>query len=94
MTKIGVFPASGALGTSLYTHLCKFTDPADVKLISRHPETIPNEYLEAGVTVAKADYNSPESLKHAFDGVTCLVLISYPSREHEHRVEVVKEGLF
>jgi len=63
-------------------------DPREVVLICRHPEKLPSEYSEAGVTMRKADYDTPESLDHVFDDVSCLVLVSYPSIEYEHRFEV------
>lgn len=89
MAKIAIFPASGKLGTSVYTHLLKIVNPADVILISRYPEKTPSEYIEAGVTTRKADYNSPNSLlDNAFDGVSCLLLVSFPSIEFERRFEV------
>ena len=88
MSKIAIFPASGKLGTSLYTHLFTLIDPNNVVLISRNLSKIPSQYLERGAIARKADYDSPESFAHAFDGVSHLVLISYPSIEFEHRFEV------
>ncbi|KAL8994024.1 MAG: hypothetical protein Q9169_005903 [Polycauliona sp. 2 TL-2023] len=93
MSKLAIFPASGKLGTSLYTHLLTLVDPSNVVLISRDPSKIPLEYLEKGAIARKADYDSPESLENAFDGVSYLVLISYPSIEHEHRFEVQKKAI-
>ncbi len=87
MRKLAVFPASGSLGSSIITHLLNKINPANITLIVRHPEKIPQEYLAAGVTVRKADYNSSDTLEHVFDGVSCLFLISYPSIEHEHRLQ-------
>lgn len=88
MSKVAIFPASGALGSSIYTHLLSMIDPKSVILISRHPEKVPPKYLEAGVTTRKADYDSPETLDHVFDDVSCLILVSYPSIQYEHRFEV------
>lgn len=88
MGKLAIFPASGKLGTSIYTHLFDLMrDPADMVLISRYPEKIPSKYVEAGVKTRKADYDFPESLDGVFDDVSHLVLISYPSLD-EHRIEV------
>lgn len=83
--KIAIFPASGALGTSTYTHLLKFVPPQNVVLISRHPEKYSDAIKASGVTTRTADYQSPETFLHAFDGVSCLNLISYPSIQHEFR---------
>ncbi|KAG7006617.1 hypothetical protein G7Y79_00013g033890 [Physcia stellaris] len=87
MSKIGVFPASGKLGTSIYTHLLTLVDPGNVILILRDPSKVPAKYTQAGVTARKADYSSPETLENAFDGVSHLVLVSYPSIENEYRFE-------
>jgi uncharacterized protein YbjT (DUF2867 family) len=86
--KIAIFPASGALGGSTYTHLLKRVDPKDVILISRNPDKIDPKLKEAGVTTRAADYDKPETLVHAFDGASSLMLISYASIEHEHRYKV------
>lgn len=88
MSKIGLFPAAGRLGTSIYTHLLKIVDPAQVILISRKPETIASEHALNVAATRKANYDDLESLKMAFNGITYLILISYPSLEFEHRVKV------
>ena len=88
MGRLAIFPVSGKLGTSICAHLFNFIkDPADLILISRFPKKTPSKYLEAGVKTRKADYDSPESLEGVFDDVSCLLLISYPSVEYEHRFE-------
>lgn len=88
MSKTAIFPASGKLGSSTYTHLLRFFSPEDVILISRYPEKTPSHYTDAGVLTRKADYDSHDTLDHAFDGVVNLLLVSYPSIEYEHRFEV------
>lgn len=88
MAKVAVFPASGKIGSSIYTHLFKLLPPKELLLISRYPEKIPSHMVEAGVCTRKADYNDTDSLEHAFDGVACLILISYPSIESDHRFKV------
>lgn len=88
MTKVAVFPASGKIGSSIYTNLFKLLSPNDLLLISRHPDKIPTHFVEAGVETRKADYNHADSLEHAFDGVSCLIMISYPSIESDHRFKV------
>lgn len=87
--KIGIFPASGGLGASTYTHLLKIVDPADVTLISRHPNKISSKHKAAGVTCIQAGWSTTaEAYDHVFDGIHCLFLISYPSFEFERRVDV------
>ncbi|KAA8902943.1 NmrA-like family protein [Sphaerosporella brunnea] len=88
--KIAIFPASGGLGGSTYTHLIELVDPKDVILICRSPDKINPKLKEAGVTARAADYDKPETLKHAFDGVSYLMLISYPSPAHLHRSKAHK----
>ncbi|KAL2256880.1 hypothetical protein VTK26DRAFT_990 [Humicola hyalothermophila] len=86
---IGIFPASGALGTSTYTHLLKLVPNDQVILINRYPEKVPREYVDAGVQVRQASYESgPDALEAAFSGVDILFLISYPSHVHEYRTKV------
>lgn len=92
MTKIGVFPASGGLGTSIINHLANLTTPSQLTLISRKPERL-SEFERAGATVRQADYDDPATLEHAFDGVDVLMLISYASVEIDHRFNVGRKQL-
>lgn len=85
MDKIAVFPASGKLGTSIYTHLSRLIDSKRLILISRHPEKVQQHLLDAGVITRRANYDELESLEGVFDDASTLVLISYPSIEEEHR---------
>lgn len=85
--KIGVFPASGGLGSSSVNHLGQLYSASELVLIARSPERL-SRFKEAGATVRQADYDSPETLEHAFDGVDTLLLISYASFEIEHRIQV------
>ncbi len=88
MGKIGIFPASGSLGSSIYRHLLDNVDAKNVVLVSRYPEKIPSTHTEAGVTTRKADYEVPETLDGAFNDVSHLVLISKTTVEIGPRVEV------
>jgi uncharacterized protein YbjT (DUF2867 family) len=86
---IGIFPASGALGTSTYTHLLKLVPNDQVVLINRYPEKVSKSYIDAGVQVRKASYeSSPSEFEAVFAGIDVLFLISYPSHVHEYRVKV------
>ena len=93
MAKVAVFPASGKLGTSIATNLFKLLQPESLVLISRYPEKAPSEILEAGVETRKADYDAIESLEGVFDGISTLVLISYPSIQIEHRFNAHKAAI-
>jgi uncharacterized protein YbjT (DUF2867 family) len=87
--QIGVFPASGAFGTSVLTHLAKLVPASQLTLIARRPEKL-EEFKKEGATVRRADYDEPSTVETAFKGVDILMLISYPSVEIEHRAKVNK----
>ncbi|KAJ5798496.1 uncharacterized protein N7503_007792 [Penicillium pulvis] len=86
MSKIGVFPASGGLGSSIVNHLRSLVPATDLILIARNPAKLSDE-KEAGATIRQADYDDPASLDNAFDGIQTLMLISYASFEIDHRVK-------
>ena len=88
MPRLGLFPASGQLGTSIRNHLISITEPKDVVLISRYPDKTPSNFASVGVTLREADYDRPESLDGALADISHLVLISYPGLEVEHRNKV------
>lgn len=89
MTQIGIFPASGALGTSTYTHLLSQVPNDKVTLINRFPEKVPQKYTDNGTTVRQASYeSSAEDLQAVFAGIDVLFLISYPSHVREYRTKV------
>lgn len=86
MSTIGIFPASGGLGSSTYTHLLKAVPAPNVVLISRYPDKTPQIYQDEGVQLRQASYeSSPSDLETAFRGIKILFLISYPSHLHEYR---------
>ena len=93
MKTVGIFPASGGLGGSTYRHLL---DPKmnmlpgeKLILVSRHPEKVPQHYIESGVRTRQASYESTTSeLEDAFSGIDTLFLISYPSHVRDYRVQV------
>jgi uncharacterized protein YbjT (DUF2867 family) len=94
MARIGIFPASGALGTSTYTNLLSQVPNNQVTLINRYPEKVPKKYVENGVTVRQASYeSSAEDLEAVFAGVDILFLISYPSSVHLYRTKVQTKAL-
>lgn len=89
MKTIGIFPASGGLGTSTYTHLLSQVPNDKVKLISRFPDKIPQTYLANGVTSRTASYeSSPSDLEVTFSRLDVLFLISYPSHQHQLRTKL------
>lgn len=88
-TKIGVFPASGGLGTSILNHLSKQVPASQLVPIARNPEKLAT-FEREGATIRQADYDQPSTLETAFDGIDVLMLISYASFEIDHRVKVRK----
>ncbi|KAL7927275.1 hypothetical protein ACQKWADRAFT_280010 [Trichoderma austrokoningii] len=91
MPTIGIFPASGGLGTSTYTHLFNNNNvsPSNTVLISRHPDKTPQLYKDQGVQLRQASYEaSPSELEAAFRDIDVLFLISYPSHVHEYRTSL------
>ncbi|KAJ5261165.1 hypothetical protein N7478_011760 [Penicillium angulare] len=92
MSKIGVFPASGGLGSSIVDHLLKLVPASDLTLIARSPEKL-SAAKTAGATIRQANYDEPSSLYNAFEGIEILMLISYASFEIEHRVNVHKRAI-
>lgn len=87
ISRIGVFPAAGGLGGSIIKHLLNLVPASQLTLVARKPDTL-SYAADSGTTVRYADYDQPESLNKAFDGVDVLMLISYPSFEIEHRAQV------
>ncbi|KAJ5795795.1 uncharacterized protein N7518_004335 [Penicillium psychrosexuale] len=85
-TKIGVFPASGGLGSSIVNHLAKLVPKSDLVLVGRHPEKL-HDLEQAGATIRRADYDAPSTLDTAFEGVDVLMLVSYASFEIDHRTK-------
>lgn len=86
-TQIGVFPASGGLGTSIVNHLSKQVPASQLVLIARYPGKLASLKQE-GATTRQADYDQPSTLETAFEGIDVLMLISYASFEIEHRIKV------
>ncbi|KAL1999401.1 hypothetical protein VTN02DRAFT_4577 [Thermoascus thermophilus] len=92
MSKIGVFPASGALGGSVVKHLQRLVPASNLILIARYPDKLASE-SRAGATVRRADYDEPESLERVFDGIGTLMLISYASFEDDHRIQAHRRAI-
>lgn len=66
MSKIGVFPVSGNLGTNIINHLLKLVPASQLIIIAQHPEKL--DHLScAGATIRRADYDEPTTLENAFN---------------------------
>lgn len=86
--RIAVFPASGGLGGSTLSHLLRLVPASELILIMRYPSKVPEAAVEGGAIVRAADYDHASSLDGVFNGASSLMLISYPSIQHEHRTKV------
>lgn len=73
MTTYGITGASGQLGSLAAQLLLQKVDASDVVLLSRTPERL---HVSAGVTTRAADFDRPEELVEAFEGVDELLLVS------------------
>ncbi|THC96578.1 hypothetical protein EYZ11_003918 [Aspergillus tanneri] len=60
MAKIGVFPATGGLGTSIIHHLIKLVPASDLILIARRPETL-DPLKQAAATVDGLTMRTPHT---------------------------------
>ncbi|KAJ5771148.1 uncharacterized protein N7511_003199 [Penicillium nucicola] len=90
--KIGIFPASGAFGTSILNHLARLVPASQLVLIARRPEKL-DDFKKQGATVRWADYDEPSSLETVFDGVDILMLVSYASIEIEYRAKAQNNAI-
>ncbi|MDX6657454.1 MAG: hypothetical protein QOH62_2247 [Solirubrobacteraceae bacterium] len=67
--------ASGHLGRLVAEDLAERMPPADVVLVTRHPDAM-RDLASAGVTVRYGDFDQPDSLSEAFAGGERMLLIS------------------
>ena len=73
---LAVTGATGHLGRLAIDHLlARGTAPADVVALVRRPEAA-EDLASVGVTVRAFDYDEPEGLAAALEGVTSLLLVS------------------
>ncbi len=86
---IGVTGATGGVGSRVVRHLLARADPPRVVAIARRPHAVPDA---PRLTVRRADYDDPTSLRDAFTGLHTLVFISSDGviepmrRHHEHAI--------
>lgn len=86
MTKYLVTGASGHLGRLVVDHLSTLVDKSDIIAMVRSDDAAAR-YAGIGIATRRADYDDPQSLKAAFDGVDRLLLISSSEvgkREQQH----------
>jgi NAD(P)H dehydrogenase (quinone) len=89
--KIAVTGATGQLGRLVIEQLKQRVGPEDIIALARTPE----KAEDLGITVRRADYNSPETLAQALAGVDTLLFISSSevgqrALQHKNVVEAAK----
>ncbi|MGR3370047.1 MAG: SDR family oxidoreductase [Sagittula sp.] len=94
MTKYLVTGASGQLGQKVVDHLATLVPASDIVVLVRSDSA--REAFEAkGIAARQADYENPEALRAAFDGVDRLLLISSSeigkrAAQHRNVIEAAK----
>jgi NAD(P)H dehydrogenase (quinone) len=96
MTTYAVTGATGKLGRLVLDELLEKADAANVVALARDPTAL-QAYDQLGVQVRKADYDDPESLKAALQGVDRVLLISgnavgQRERQHGNLIDAAKEA--
>lgn len=89
--KIGITGASGQLGTLVVEQLKKRTDAANLVALVRSPEKV------EGIEARAFDYEKPDKLPEALQGIESLLLISgnevgKRARQHENVIKAAKEA--
>lgn len=87
MSRIAISGASGDLGRRVSEILMSRMNPADLTLVSRHPQNRADA-AKRGARVVAGDYRDPESLLKAYEGNDVLMVISghaVAKRIPEHR---------
>jgi len=86
MTTYAVTGATGKLGRLVLDELLQTADAGDIVALARDPSAL-SDYADKGVQVRQADYDDPESLDAALQGVDRVLLISgnaVGQRERQH----------
>lgn len=86
--------ATGQLGRKVVEFLASKVAPDELVLAVRNPEKA-QDFAEKGLIVREADYDRPETLTKAFEGVRKLLFISSPSvgrrvEQHRNVIEAAK----
>lgn len=92
---IAITGANGQLGQLVIASLLEKTDASNIIALVRNLDSA-KDLKALGVEVREADYNKPETLQNAFDGVDKLLLISgseVGSRAAQHQavIDAVKD---
>jgi NAD(P)H dehydrogenase (quinone) len=72
---IAITGANGFLGRDVLAFLLRKKPPSEILALARNPATLA-DFQSSGVLVRKADYDDPDSLRAAFEGVFTVLQIS------------------
>lgn len=93
---IAITGANGKLGSLIISRLLQKLPPDSIIACVRQPETA-KPFEKQGVQVRFCDYDQPDSLSQAFDGIAKLLVISSSHRDdtvrlrqHAHVIEAAK----
>jgi NAD(P)H dehydrogenase (quinone) len=91
--KIGITAATGQLGRIVVDRLKTKAPAADIVAIVRSA----GKAADLGVNVREADYNDPDALERALEGIDTLLLISSSevgqrARQHHNVIEAAKKA--
>lgn len=91
--KIGITGATGQLGRIVIDKLKKEIPPAGIRALVRSPQ----KATDLGVEALEFDYNRPETLAKALNGIDTLLLISsneigQRARHHTNVIEAAKKS--
>lgn len=86
MTTYAVTGATGKVGRLVLDELLQQANPGDIVALARDPSAL-SDYARKGIDVRQADYDDPDSLRAALQGVDRVLLISgnaVGQRERQH----------
>lgn len=96
MTTYAVTGATGKLGRLVLDELLAKTGPGNIVALARNPGALA-DYAEKGVHVRAADYDDPDTLRGALEGVDRVLLISgnavgQRERQHGNVIEAARDA--
>ena len=96
MTTYGVTGATGQLGRFVLDELLQKVNPGDIVAFGRDLSKL-EDYKAKGVTLRQIDYDKPEDLPAALEGVDRLLLISGSAlgqrpRQHGNLIEAANKA--
>ncbi len=88
MPRIVITGAAGEIGSAVAKNILSVLSPSSLILAVHSPDNAPKWIKNSGATIRKVDYADPLVLDHAFKGANVVLLVSYPSIQHQERFQV------